>query len=347
MTMNGNGNKHLNLALQGGGAHGAFTWGVLDRLLEEERLALEGISGTSAGAMNGAVMVSGYAKGGRRGARDALEEFWNEVAAYAPIALVHRTPVDHIMQNWNTDQSAGVAAFEALFTVVSPYQVNPLNFHPLRPILEKIIDFPALQSCRALKLFVSATNVRTGRNHIFDHRALDIEALIASACLPTLFQAVVLEGEPYWDGGYTGNPALYPLVYGCGSKDIAIVQINPMERKGVPKTAGEIMNRLNEVTFNASLIAELRAIAFVQRLIEEDNLKGHAVNRLNKVHVHMIGSEADMLALGNSSKYNIDTEFLGYLKGLGRDCAERWLTDHWDAIGKDSSLDIKKLLQGE
>lgn len=345
--MNGNGIRHINLALQGGGAHGAFTWGVLDRLLEEQRLEIEGISGTSAGAMNGAVLVSGYAQGGREGARQALDEYWEEVSRYAPMALVHRSPVDQIQQNWNTDQSPGVAAVEALFSMVSPYQLNPLNFHPLRPILEKIIDFKALQNCRSIKLFVSATNVRTGRNRIFDHAALTCDALIASACLPTLFQAVEFEGDPYWDGGYTGNPALYPLVYGCASKDIAIVQINPMERKGTPKTAAEIMNRLNEVTFNASLIAELRAIAFVQRLIDEDHLQGHAVNRLKKVHVHMIGSESEMLALGTSSKYNIDLEFLLFLKELGRDCAERWLTDHWDCIGKKSSLDIRRLLQGE
>ena len=346
-TMNGNGIKHINLALQGGGAHGAFTWGVLDRLLQEERLAIEGISGTSAGAMNGAVLVSGYAKGGRQGARDALDEFWYEMASLSPIGLVHRSPIDQIRQNWNTDESLNVAAFEALFAVVSPYQMNPFNFHPLRPILEKMIDFQALQSCRSLKLFVNATNVRTGRNHIFDHASLDLDAIIASACLPTLFQAVVLNGDAFWDGGYTGNPALYPLVYGCACKDVAIVQINPMERAGVPKTAREIMNRLNEVTFNASLMAELRAIAFVQRLIEDDNLKGHAVNRLSRIHVHMIGSEEDMLALGTSSKYNIDLEFLTYLKELGRDCAERWLSEHWDTIGKDSSLDIQKLLQGD
>jgi NTE family protein len=342
-----NGIKRINLALQGGGAHGAYTWGVLDRLLEEERLAIEGISGTSAGAMNGAVMVSGFAQGGRDGAKAALDEFWTEVSSFAPIALVHASAVDKVMGNWNTDQSPGVAAVEALFAVVSPYQLNPFNFHPLRPILEKIVDFEALQGCHAIKLFVSATNVRTGRNHIFDHASLTCDALIASACLPTMFQAVEYNGDPYWDGGYTGNPALYPLIYGCASKDIAIVQINPLERTGTPKTAAEIMNRLNEVTFNASLIAELRAIAFVQRLIDEDHLKGHAVNRLSKVHVHMIGCEDDMRSLGTSSKYNIDLEFLLFLKGLGRDCADRWLKDHWDTIGADSSIDIKKLLTGE
>jgi len=343
-----NGHKHLNLALQGGGAHGAYTWGVLDRLLEEERLALEGISGTSAGAMNGAVLVSGYAKGGRDGARKALSDFWHAVSEYAPIALVHRTPLDRARDNWNTDQSPGVSALEALFSAVSPYQLNPFNWHPLRPILEKIVDFTALQNCRSLKLFVSATNVTTGRNRIFDHAGLTIEALIASACLPTMFQAVEIEGDAYWDGGYTGNPALYPLIYGCASKDIAIIQVNPLVREGTPKTAAEIMNRLNEVTFNASLLAELRAIAFVQRLIEEDNLKGHAVNRLNRVHVHMIGDPDHMKALGTSSKYNIDLEFLLYLKGLGRDRTDLWLAEHWDQIGKESSLDIRNLLaQGE
>jgi len=339
-----NGHKHINLALQGGGAHGAYSWGVLERILEEERLTIEGICGTSAGAMNGAVMVAGFAQGGREGAKAALEEFWTEVSRYAPMAFVHRTAVDKAMGNWNTDTSPGVMAIEAMFSVVSPYQTNPLNFHPLRPILEKIVDFKALQTCRAMKLFVSATNVRTGRNHIFDHDKLTLDALIASACLPTMFQAVELDGDPYWDGGYTGNPALYPLVYGCASKDIAIIQINPIERSGTPKTSAEIMNRLNEVTFNASLLAELRAIAFVQRLIEEDNLKGHAVNRLKRVHVHMIGSEEDMRSLGTSSKYNIDLEFLLFLRDLGRNATDRWLKEHWDTIGVDSSIDIRKLL---
>jgi len=345
MATIGTGVRHINLALQGGGAHGAFTWGVLDRLLDEKRLALEGISGTSAGAMNGAVLLSGFAAGGAPGARRALEQFWTEVSRFAPLALVHRTPIDRLTGNWNTDQSAGLTAIEALFSSVSPYQANPFNFHPLRPIIDKIVDFAALQSGHGLKLFVSATNVRTGRNRIFEHGELTTDTLIASACLPTLFQAVEMGGDPYWDGGYTGNPSLYPLIYGCASKDIAIVQINPMERKGTPKTAAEIINRLNEVTFNAALIAELRAIAFVQRLIEEDNLKGHAVNRLSRIHVHMIGSETDMLALGTSSKYNIDFEFLSHLKELGRSCAENWLTDNWHAVGQNSSLDIRKLLQ--
>jgi NTE family protein len=346
MANNGNGIRHINLALQGGGAHGAFTWGVLDRLLAEEKLAIEGISGTSAGAMNGAVCLSGFVHGGREGARRALDEFWGEVSRYAPMGLVHRTAIDVLKGNWNTDQSAGLAAVEALFNMVSPYQMNPLNFHPLRPILDKIVDFAALQSCRSMKLFVSATNVRTGRNRIFDHSALTCDALIASACLPTMFQAVEMDGDPYWDGGYTGNPALYPIIYGCASKDIAIIQINPMERKGTPKTGVEIMNRLNEVTFNASLIAELRAIAFVQKLIDEDNLKGHAVNRLKKIHVHMIGNDTQMNALGTSSKYNIDREFLEHLKRLGQDCADCWLTEHWQQIGQESSIDISKLLQG-
>jgi NTE family protein len=347
MANGNNGIRHVNLALQGGGAHGAFTWGVLDRLLEEDGLQIEGVSGTSAGAMNAAVMMSGFSKGGKEGGRRALDSFWEAVSAYSPIGLVHRSPFDQAMGNWNTDQSPGVAAFEALFSMVSPYQLNPTNWHPLRPILEEIVDFDALQNCPQLKLFVSATNVRTGRNVIFDHKTVTIDALIASACLPTMFQAVQIDGDPYWDGGYTGNPALYPLIYNCASRDIAVVQINPIERPGLPMTAGEIMNRLNEVTFNFSLMAEMRAIAFVQRLIEQDELKGHEINRLRRVHVHMIGDEEAMLALGMSSKYNIDFEFLSYLKELGRKCAEKWLSAHWDDLGKRSSIDIRKIFLGE
>ena len=347
MANGNNGIRHVNLALQGGGAHGGFTWGVLDRLLEEDGLQIEGISGTSAGAMNGAVYMSGFAKGGKEGARRALDSFWEAVSRYSPIGLVHRSPFDQAVGNWNTDQSPGVAAFEALFSMISPYQLNPTNFHPLRPILEDLVDFEALQNTPNLKLFVSATNVRTGRNHIFDHKTLTPDALIASACLPTMFQAVQIDGDPFWDGGYTGNPSLYPLVYNCASRDIAVVQINPIERPGLPMTAGEIMNRLNEVTFNFSLMAEMRAIAFVQRLIEEGDLQGHEVNRLKRIHVHMIGDEEAMLALGMSSKYNIDLEFLNYLKELGRKCAENWLSAHWDDLGKRSSIDIRKIFLGE
>lgn len=346
-TNGNNGIRHVNLALQGGGAHGAFTWGVLDRLLEEDGLSIEGVSGTSAGAMNGAVMLSGYSKGGKPGARRALDEFWEAISQYSPIGLVHRSPFDQMMGNWNTDQSPSVVAYEALFNMVSPYQLNPTNFHPLRPIIEELVDFEALQSCPHMKLFVSATNVRTGRNRIFDHKTLTPDALIASACLPTLFQSVVIDGDPYWDGGYTGNPALYPLVYYCASRDIAVIQINPIERPGIPMTAGEIMNRLNEVTFNFSLMAEMRAIAFVQRLIEDDQLKGHEVNRLKRVHVHMIGDQDAMRSLGMSSKYNIDFEFLNYLKDLGRNCGDQWLSAHWDDLGKRSSIDIRKILLGE
>ena len=344
---NGNGIRHVNLALQGGGAHGAFTWGVLDRLLEQEGLHIEGISGTSAGAMNGAVMVAGYVKGGADGARLALNDFWEAVSAYSPIGLVHRSPFDQAMGNWNTDQSPTTALFETLFSLVSPYQMNPTNFHPLRAILEEQIDFTALQAATKQKLFVSATNVRTGRNRIFDHENLTVDALIASACLPTMFQAVQIGGDPYWDGGYTGNPALYPLIYNCASRDIAVVQINPIERPGLPMTPGEIMNRLNEVTFNFSLMAEMRAIAFVQKLIEEDELKGHEVNRLKRVHVHMIGDEDGMRSLGMSSKYNIDFEFLSFLKEMGRKCAEHWLHQHWDDLGKRSTIDIRKIFLGE
>jgi len=346
-TNHKNGIRHVNLALQGGGAHGAFTWGVLDRLLEQDGLGIEGVSGTSAGAMNGAVMVSGFVKGGKEGARKALDKFWHGVSTYSPIGLVHRSPFDQMTDNWNTDQSPGVALYELLFSTVSPYQLNPFNFHPLTPILDDLVDFEALQTSKQMKLFVSATNVRTGRNRIFDHQNLTLDALIASACLPTMFQSVEIDGDPYWDGGYTGNPALYPMIYQCASRDIAVVQVNPIERPGTPKTAGEIMNRLNEVTFNFSLMAELRAIAFVQRLIEEDELKGHEVNRLRRIHVHMIGCEDKMRALGLSSKYNIDLEFLNYLKDLGRETAEHWLHKHWDDLGKRSSLDIGKILTGE
>ncbi len=293
--------KTLNLALQGGGSHGAFTWGVLDRLLEEERLDIEGISGTSAGAMNAAIFAQGCAKGGRQGAKAELDRFWHKVAELARFSPVHR----------------------------------------LRDLLAEHLDVAAIQACDPLKIFICATNVETGHARVFMRHDVTIDALLASACLPFVFQAVEIDGVPYWDGGYMGNPIIYPLIYYCDCRDVAVVQINPLLRKGTPHTATEIINRVNEISFNSSLIAEMRAIAFVQRLIEGDHLKGKSVARLKRIHVHMIGNEEKMRALGVTSKSNADIDFLVYLKGLGRQTAEDWLRANWNDIGNRSSLDIR------
>jgi NTE family protein len=333
--------KTLNLALQGGGSHGAFTWGVLDRLLEEERLDIEGISGTSAGAMNAAVFAQGFAKAGRAGAKAELDRFWGKVSELARFSPVHRSAFDHVLGNWNIDGSPGSLWLDLLERVFSPYQLNPMNINPLRDLLVDQLDVAAIQACDPLKIFVCATNVETGHGRVFMRHDVTIDALLASACLPFSFQAVEIDGVPYWDGGYMGNPVIYPLIYYCDSRDVAVVQINPLVRKGTPRSGTEIVNRVSEISFNSSLIAEMRAIAFVQRLIEGDHLKGKSVARLKRIHIHMIGNEEKMRALGVTSKSNADIDFLAYLKGLGRQTAEDWLQANWGDIGNRSSLDIR------
>ena len=334
--------KTINLALQGGGSHGAFTWGVLDRLLEEERLSIEGISGTSAGAMNAAILAQGFVKrGGRQGARDELAFFWRKVSELARFSPVHRSPFDLVLGNWNIDGSPGSLWLDLLEHVFSPYQLNPMNLNPLRDLLADHLDVPAIQDCDRLKIFICATNVETGHARVFKRHEVTLDVLLASACLPFSFQAVEIDGTPYWDGGYMGNPVIFPLIYYCDSRDVAIVQINPLLRKGTPRTATEIVNRVSEISFNSSLIAEMRAIAFVQRLIEGDHLKGKAVGRLKRMHIHMIGAEDKMRGLGVTSKMNADLDFLLYLKGLGRATAEAWLKANWDDIGHRSSIDIR------
>ena len=334
--------KTINLALQGGGSHGAFTWGVLDRLLEEERLWIEGISGTSAGALNGAIFAQGFVKrGGRQGARDELDYFWHKVSELARFSPVHRSAFDHVLGNWNIDGSPGAMWLDIVERLFSPYQLNPLNLNPLRDLLSDHLNIAAIQACDPLKLFVCATNVETGHARVFMRHELSVEALLASACLPFTFQAVEIDGVPYWDGGYMGNPVIFPLIYYCDSRDVAIVQINPLVRKGTPRSASEIANRLNEISFNSALIAEMRAIAFVQRLVQGKHLKGKDAARLKHMHIHMIGNEEKMRALGVTSKMNADLDFLLYMKELGRSTAEDWLKANWGDIGERSSLDIR------
>ena len=335
-----NGVKSINLALQGGGSHGAFTWGVLDRLLEDERLEIEGISGTSAGAMNAAALAQGYVEGGREGARASLDRFWRKISDFSRYSPIQRSLFDRLMGNWNLDTSPGYLLLDTIGRAFSPYQTNPLNWHPIRTVLEEEIDIARIRRCDNINLFVSATNVRTGKVRVFDREDLSIDALLASACLPTVFQAIEIDGDPYWDGGYMGNPAIFPLIYGCASPDVLIVQINPVEREGTPQTPAEILNRLNEITFNSTLMRELRAIAFVQRLIHQDMLNGAHVERMKLMHIHMIGAEEHMKEFGASSKMNADPEFLHYLRQLGRSQAEKWLETTFDKIGEHTSIDI-------
>ena len=329
----------IDLALQGGGAHGAFTWGVLDRFLDEARLRIEGISGTSAGAMNAAVLADGHAAGGRRGAQTALCEFWGRVSDAARLSPFRRSPLDVMLGRWTMDTSPIFLAFDLAARVFSPYDLNPMGANPLRDILAESVDFERVAKSPIL-LFVTATNVRTGRGRVFRNAELTPDVLLASACLPTLFQAVEIDGEPYWDGGYAGNPTITPLVRECSSSDTILVQVNPVERAGTPRSARDILNRLNEVSFNATLLKELRMMAVLQQVANPGNREGA---RWAGMRIHRISSDV-MTELGYSSKLNAEWDFLCMLRDEGRRCAETFLDTHAADIGKRSSYDLEQLL---
>ena len=331
----------IDLALQGGGAHGAFTWGVLDRLLEETWLRIDGISGTSAGAMNAAILVYGFAQGGAPQARAALEGFWRKVSGAALLSPFRRTPLDVLLGRWTLDNSPLFVAADMMARVFSPYDLNPCGANPLRDILNETIDFAHL-SDGPIKLFVTATNVRTGRGRVFRNDGLSADVLLASACLPTLFQAIEINGDVYWDGGYSGNPTITPLVRECRSHDTIVVQINPVERPGTPRSARDILNRLNEVSFNAVLLKELRMIALLSKVAQSGDDESANWARMR---VHRIASDA-MVQLGYSSKLNAEWDFLIMLRDEGRRAADTFLSTHWDDLGKRSSLDLDTLLEG-
>ena len=336
--------KSVNLALQGGGAHGAFTWGALDRLLADERLEIAAISGTSAGAMNAVAVAEGMVRGGPEAARDCLRRFWRSVSDAAHGSPLRRTPLDILMGNWNLDSSPFYLLFDLMGRVASPYEFNPLNINPLRDLLDELVDFRKVRACEQMGIFVSATNVETGRVKVFERRELTADMVMASACLPFLYQAVDIGGVPYWDGGVWGNPALCPLFNDPRSRDVIVVQINPITRHGAPRSAREILNRMNEITFNSSLLREFRAINFVSRLLDEGKLDS---SNYKQVLVHRIAAEQYINPLGASSKLNAEWAFLRHLFDIGRQAADAWLAENFDHLGKQSTVDLRAMYQGE
>ncbi len=335
--------KPINVALQGGGAHGAFAWGVLDRILEDGRLRIEAMSGTSAGAMNAVVLAAGLRDGGADGARAALERFWRAISDQGMKSPIQRSLWDRLTGNWSLDSNPAYLMFDVMTRIVSPYEFNPLNLNPLRDLLEEHIDFEAARACREIKLFISATDVHTGRVRVFTTEEVSGDVVMASACLPFLFHAVEIDGVPYWDGGYMGNPALFPFFYECESPDVVLVQINPIERRITPMTSREIMNRVNEITFNSSLLRELRAVDFVTRLIDAGKLDSAEYTR---VFMHLIEAEEALKPLSASSKLNTEWVFLTHLRDIGRETASAWLEASIDKVGRESSLDLRALFGG-
>jgi NTE family protein len=317
-----------------------MTWGVLDRLLEDERLAIRAISGTSAGAMNAVALADGMAKGGREGAREALGRFWKAVSDSARFSPIQRSPLDRLTGNYSLDASPSYLFFESLTRMFSPYDLNPLGINPLRGLLDEMVDFERVNAQTDLAVHVTATNVRTGRSRVFGPGELGTEAVLASACLPQMFPAVEIDGEAYWDGGFSGNPALYPLLTSAEAPDILVVQINPIVRADLPRTARDIMNRVNEISFNSSLVKELRAIGLMQRVAAE---RGIDLGVYTHTYLHLIHTDLEVKDLVASSKLNAEWSYLRLLFDLGRDWADSWLAENFDAIGHRSTLELDEL----
>jgi NTE family protein len=329
----------VDLALQGGGSHGAFTWGVLDRLLEEPRLRIEAISGTSAGAMNAAVLADGWIDGGAKGAREALNKYWQRVSRAAAFSPLQRSPFDRLAGRWTLDTSPAYIAMDLMSRVLSPYDLNPLGLHPLRDILADSIDFDRLARS-PIKLFITATKVRTGRGRIFRNGEITADVLLASACLPTMFRAIEIDGEAYWDGGFAGNPTITPLVRESDAHDSILVQINPTERPDTPRSAAEILDRLNEISFNSPLTKELRMIALLRQVADPGTGEGA---RWAQMRTHRIKS--DVLAqFGASSKLNAEWDFVAMLRTEGRRAASEFLDASGEDLGKRSTADLDVLL---
>jgi NTE family protein len=335
--------KTIELALQGGGAHGAFTWGVLDRLLEDPGIRVEAVSGTSAGAMNAVVLAHGLETGGVEGARAQLSRFWRAISDAGRASPLQRTPLDRLLGRWTLDWSPGYVALDLMSRLVSPYQLNPFDYNPLRDVLAAAVDFDAVNRCTAVRVFVTATDVETGQAAVFRQPDLSADAVLASACLPFLFKAVEIGGRHYWDGGYMGNPALFPLVDECPTRDLVLVQVNPIFRSGPPTTAPDILNRLNEITFNASLLNELRAIVLLKELIDAEGLEDE---RYRSMRIHRIHGAQALCDLGVSSKLNTEWAFLEHLRDAGRAVTDAWLAANREKIGAESTMDVEALFAG-
>ncbi|MFC3284583.1 patatin-like phospholipase family protein [Litchfieldella rifensis] len=343
--------KSIDLALQGGGSHGAFTWGVLDRLLEHERVDIGGISGTSAGAMNAVVLATGWAKGGRQGARDALQAFWREVGRSGESGIPGVNAAQLIFGRWGLSFIPWYRMLDAFSRLVSPYQTNPFNVNPLRTLLERHADFERLRQFDEIRLFVTATNVSTGDPRVFRNHELSCDAVLASASLPLLFHAIEIDGEAYWDGGYSANPSLLPLVEESPPGDLLLIQINPVESPKVPRMAHEIIDRINEVSFNSSLRQELQTVALIKRLlIEEENAghhyQGELFRKIDSLHLHRIATNKEMDDFDAITRLSTRMTLIERLHDIGYQAADRWLNEHFVDLGKRSTMDLVDACRG-
>jgi len=329
------GQKTVNLALQGGGSHGAFTWGVLDRVLEDGRLTFDGITATSAGGVNAVLLADGLASGGREGARELLNVFWKKMSDTTSTSVIAPSFMDQVNPNFGLDHSPGYVFIDILSRFMSPYQLNPMDVNPMRDLLNEVVDFERVRQQKVVKLFLSATNVRTGKVKVFVNEEIAAEHVLASACLPFMMRAPNIDGEEYWDGGFMGNPAIFPVIYGCEARDILMVHLTPTERPELPRNSRQILNRMQEISFNSSLMREMRAVAFVTKMIDEGKLTDG-----KRMLIHQIEAEDVIRDLAGSSKMNASWKFLMHLFEIGRERADKWLATHYDKVGVDSTVDL-------
>jgi NTE family protein len=337
--------KKVAIACQGGGSHGAFTWGVLDRILEDGRFEIEGLTGTSAGGMNAVAVAQGLAKGGNKGARETLKLFWDRVSESGKnSSLNNRGPIDKHMEKWTMYNSPGFVMFEFLSRMLSPYELNPSGKDPLKDVINKTFDFELLRKQKVCKVFLCATHVFTGKLNVFKTEELKTECLLATACLPTIHSAVMVDGEYYWDGGFIGNPVMFPLIYDCDTSDIILIQLNPTIRNKLPTSAREIGDRLNEITNNASVVREMRAIHLVSQLQDEGVIPE---GKMKRVHMHLIEDEAVFQELGWGSKLNTEPEFFNHLFTKGRAAADAWIKQNYENVGKCTTAPIKEHFTGK
>jgi NTE family protein len=328
--------KTVNLALQGVGSHGAFTWGVLDRLLEDERICFDGISATSAGAVNAVVLACGLAAGGREEAKAALHKYWQRLSEMTSSGIFQPSVLDQMSGNFGLDLSPGFMFVDALSHFFSPYELNPIKYNPFKELLDEVVDFELVRRQKVVKLFLCATNVRTGKVKIFGSDELTADHVVASSCQPIMMHAVEIEGEYYWDGGFMGNPAIFPVIYACEARDIVLVHLTPTDRPETPMTATAIYSRMQEVAFNSSLMREMRAIAFVTELIDSGKMADG-----KRMLIHEIDGEDVIGTLSNSSRLNGNWGFLTYLHKAGRERADQWLAANFDRIGVETTVDMR------
>jgi len=337
--------KHVAIALQGGGAHGAFTWGVLDRLLEEEHIIADAMCGTSAGAINAVVCAYGLHKGGPAKAKELLETLWRKISLSGGF-FFKPSAFDKYWGNGDIYNSPGYVWFNAMSQFLSPYHFNPLNYNPLRDILKELVDFEDLHQYRNKRIFICATNVKSNRAKIFTNKEITVDAVLASACLPFLFQAVEIEGEYYWDGGYMGNPPIFPLITGTNLHDIVLIKINSININSVPTTARDIADRINEISFNSSLINEMKLIHYRNELLRNGILRtDDKVNR--EIFIHTISGYDVLGQMNYSSKMNTSWEFLLELKAKGRLVADNWLNNEFELVGSKSTFDVEEHFFGK